>query len=755
MSFRVFCIWLLVALSACFAGCSSLNNGTDIPTDPGTGQPPSELTTVVDDVLPSLDTLPASRSVSAPPDPSFSIIGRANQAVSGNAVEVGDSISLPSGATEISWALYGVGIEYIPGGSITPYMAPYGVNINTDSGGEYYIALADFERDRWNINPTLYSGEENYIEIGLEPNAADVQGGVWFAIITFEGEAVQVDTIDFYYPDGPPADDDPVDYHQWIVAEDGTRLATNIYLPRNPLVMWAPPYPVVLVRTPYNKAIILPSDIKAQTDVNVCFMLQYFRGRHGDSGDWPDSDGTETMFKEHAGPDHTDALDTVAWIEARNFYSGTLVTAGPSAMGLWQYQAATQLGDRLTAMYPQASAGHAGNWGGVRNGCFKRSNMEGWITVNNFPPEIYTDIRDNFENGSYWDDLDFDAQASGTTCPGYHETGWWDVDVDATINSWQELQSDGGGGAAGNQYLIIGPWDHATMRGTVVGELEFPHGGSAATDPSVLGMEWDGLLWLSYMMGRNLIFTYPTNHIKAYWIGEDGNTSAPQNHWYELDAWPPPYTDMVLYFDDIAKPISLPGGLPDAGTLNWDCDPEDPVPTVGGANLPFPPLVLAGPYDQMAALHPDSMLFNAGYFVTPHSLGGPVKVKLWVSTDAADTDIMVKLIDSYPGTAYHMPVCDSTVRLSWYLNKYTIWPDVTPGQVYEVNLELGNVGYVFDEGHEVMVSIQSTNYPRFDINPGNGDPFYDGDNGQVQHNTFYFGGDKPSAITLPLFDPSA
>jgi predicted acyl esterase len=752
MSHRLAYTWLYVALFMCFTGCSSLNNGTGIPNDPGSGQPPTELTTAVDGALPSLDALPAAKTVSAPPDPSFSIIGRANQAVSGNAVEVGDSISLPSGATEISWALYGVGIEYIPGGNITPYMAPYGVNINTDGGGEYYFALADFKRDRWNIHPTLYSGEENYIEIGLEPNAADVQGGVWFAIITFGGEAIQVEIIDFYYPDGPPADDDPVDYHQWIIAEDGTRLATNIYMPRDPLVLWAPPYPVALLRTPYNKNNVTLATIKSQTDANIAVVVQYFRGRFDDTGDWPDSDGTETMFKDHAGPEHADALDTVAWIEGRNWYNGSLVTGGYSAIGLWQYQAATQLGDRLLAMYPQISAGNVATWGALRNGCFKRGNIGGWIEAHNYPPALYDEIIANFETPSYWDDVDFDAQASGATCPAYHETGWWDVDVDATINSWRELQENGGDGAAGNQYLLIGPWDHSPFRPTTVGSLDFPTG-DAQTDPSIVGASWDGTMWIASVLGRNPLFTPPTNHVKVYFIGGEGNTNAPQNHWYEFDDWPPAYTDRVFYIDD--DTVSLTSLEPEAGTFNRDCDPANPVPTIGGAHLPFPPTIESGPYSQaIAEMHPDVLRMESGLLLTPMSFAGPVKVKLWVSTDAVDTDIMVKLIDNYPG-GEDLLVADSALRLSWYLNKYTIFPDVTPGQVYEVNLELSNVAYVFDSGHKIILNVQSTNYPRFARNPGNGDPFYDETNGQVQHNTLYFGGERLSRLILPRFDPSA
>ena len=289
--------------------------------------------------------------------------------------------------------------------------------------------------------------------------------------------------------------------------------------------------------------------VQLMSDANIVFMVQYFRGRLNDSGAYPDSEGTETMFRDHAGPLFTDAIDTIDWIEARNFYNGDLILTGPSALGLWIYQAAPELGDRVTGIYPQMASANVGDWAARRNGCFKRSNVEGWLTGNGYPPVLLAEVIANLEDDAYWDDVDFDVRADEVNAPGYHETGWWDVDVESTINSWQEINTNGGPLAAGKQYLVIGPWDHRPLeRPGIVGDLEFPTG--IGNDPTKLLSQWDGINWVSYMLGRDPFFVYPTYNVYYYMIGNEGSSVHPNNTWFQAADWPPAYTERVFYLID-------------------------------------------------------------------------------------------------------------------------------------------------------------------------------------------------------------
>ena len=187
--------------------------------------------------------------------------------------------------------------------------------------------------------------------------------------------------------------------------------------------------------------------------------------------------------------------------------------------------------------------------------------------------------------------------------------------------------------------------------------------------------------------------------------------------------------------------------------MNWDSNPASPVPSFGGANLPIETVIDAGPYDQaLSTIHPNVMTLSTGALMSNIPLAGPIKVELFVETDAADTDIMVRIADKYPDGTY-MLIADSAVRLSWYLHTYTIWPEVTPGQVYQVNLEVGQRAYNIESGHELVLMLQSTNYPRYDINPGNGDTFYTGVNGVIQHNTVHYGTGNLSRLIIPEYNP--
>jgi len=90
--------------------------------------------------------------------------------------------------------------------------------------------------------------------------------------------------------------------------------------------------------------------------------------------------------------------------------------------------------------------------------------------------------------------------------------------------------------------------------------------------------------------------------------------------------------------------------------------------------------------------------------------------------------------------------------LSWYLEQEGLG-SVVPGTVYELEIEIGHRAHVFSTSHRIGLVVQSSNYPRFDLNPGNGDPFFDGV-GVAQNNTIYFGADNASVLVIPYFDPT-
>ncbi|MEV4174282.1 CocE/NonD family hydrolase [Nonomuraea sp. NPDC049709] len=162
-------------------------------------------------------------------------------------------------------------------------------------------------------------------------------------------------------------------------------------------------------------------------------------------------------------------------------------------------------------------------------------------------------------------------------------------------------------------------------------------------------------------------------------------------------------------------------------------DPRDPVPTVGGPTLLSDP-TNAGPQDQRdVELRPDVLCYTTEVLDSNVEVTGPVSVTLRAETSGAATDWTAKLVNVHPdGRA--MSVIDGIVRTS------------TPSGTYTVDLVA--TSQVFKAGHRIRVEISSSNFPRFDRNPGTGRPAARAAEADlvVQHQRVF----SSSFVTLPL-----
>ncbi len=219
-------------------------------------------------------------------------------------------------------------------------------------------------------------------------------------------------------------------------------------------------------------------------------------------------------------------------------------------------------------------------------------------------------------------------------------------------------------------------------------------------------------------------------------------------------------------------------------------DPADPVPTIGGSvsslsdvpadapdisayhDLPHAQrivsIVKAGGFDQRIredtfrlrdrtgplADRADVLVFETEPLADPVELTGSVIARLWVSTDAADTDFTAKLIDVYPPSettpdGFALNLTDSILRLRYRGGTGHSSP-VTPGEVYPIEIELYPTSNLFARGHRIRLDISSSNFPRFDRNPNTGgSPSLDGDT-MIARNTVWLDADRPSHIVVPI-----
>ena len=123
-----------------------------------------------------------------------------------------------------------------------------------------------------------------------------------------------------------------------VPMRDGVHLATDVYLPDG-----AGRYPVILIRTPYNKnneAEVADAIFFASRGYAVA--IQDCRGRF-------DSEGAWTPFVNEA----LDGYDAQTWCGTRPWSSGKVGTSGGSYVALTQWMPAPLRNLHLAAMAPQ------------------------------------------------------------------------------------------------------------------------------------------------------------------------------------------------------------------------------------------------------------------------------------------------------------------------------------------------------------------------------------------------------------------
>jgi len=520
----------------------------------------------------------------------------------------------------------------------------------------------------------------------------------------------------------PPASSETV----MAPMKDGTKLATDVILPSS----GGPAFPVVLVRTVYNKsqgAAVAP----VFTGMGMALVIQDTRGRFA-------SEGKDMVFADDGWGEHQDGADTVAWVKQQSWCNGKIGTWGMSALGITQIQMAPATKDVAAQTIIVASSKFYGQTA-YQGGVFMKSLAEKWIQGQK--SDWVIDIwKSHPTYDAYWQGFNAEEQASKVTAPAVHVGGWFDIFQQGTINNFVTRQHQGGEGAKGNQKLIIGPWLHGVKKDP--GDL------TLRDNFNSLDFNKYTSRFLQYWLKgeQNGIMTEPA--VNYYTLGDVVEDNAPGNEWRTANDWPPfPTKRTSYYLTDGAQLVPTP---PDEGSATYTYDPKDPCPSRGGQNLTIP----AGPFDQrVVSSRFDVLRFATEPLDAPIEVTGNVHVVLYVSSDAPDTDFAAKFVDIYPGTK-EILMLDNIRRLKFH-NGFDKAEPVKPGDIVKLDIDLWSISLIVNKGHQIGVQVSSSNYPRFEKNPNTGDDFPKEDNLRVAKNTVYMDKEHPSAIILPVRDEAA
>ena len=540
-----------------------------------------------------------------------------------------------------------------------------------------------------------------------------------------------------------------------VPMRDGVRLSTDVYVPARAGAAARERFPVLLVRTPYNKTGGTGKQAEALAPRGYVVLAQDVRGRFASEGEFypfvnegldgydaiewaaaqPWSNGKVGMFggsylawdQYHAAmykPPHLASL--YAMVGGATFYDEYAFPGGVPNLGWARWILSSALTSPQAARDPEiadrlrAVAGSPAQWlalpPGPRGDVFRRTPVH---------EKIYRDFYAHPEFDSYW-------KQKGFWTAGYYDqikdipmffvTGWYDYFAEGVLNNFAALAKT----QKTAKKLLVGPWPHG-VGGSVCGGADF--GDAARVDQLELMAEW----FDHTLRGRDFAMKSPVRIFRMG--GADGARRNGRLHhggeWRDAPSWPLPGTRPARYYLRASGRLAetAPGRESPSA---WRHDPKNPVPTIGGRydgrcaddQVCAPKSIGCSdalPLDRRS----DVVSFMSAPLAKAVEITGAAKARLWVASDAAGSDFMVKLIDVYPD-GFALILAEGQVRTR------------AAGGARKVEIPLESTSNRFAEGHRIRVDIASSNFPRSEPHP------------LPARNTVYHEAGRASHVELPL-----
>ncbi|MEK6299661.1 MAG: CocE/NonD family hydrolase [Acidobacteriota bacterium] len=501
---------------------------------------------------------------------------------------------------------------------------------------------------------------------------------------------------------------------QMVAMRDGVKLATTVYLPEGD-----GPWPVILTRTPYGKSTQAIGNEK-WTARGFALAVQDCRGTF-------QSEGEYRPFMT----DHLDGFDTVEWAAKQKWSNGKVGMFGASAMGITSNLAAMMNPPHLVATFVMVARSSIYYQSAFMGGVFRKELNEPWLKRQKAEWVIAETLNHSVYDG-FFDIAEMPKHWQKIQVPVYNYGGWYDIFAQGNIDNFAGLQSQGGGRAAGNQKLIMGPWAHGKVE-----EVTYPAN-------STVNAADEALRWFDYWLNGkdNGIMDEPP--VRYYVMGDVTDPKAPGNEWRTAISWPVT-SKPTSYFLNAGGSLTerLPEQVESADTYKYD--PKNPVPTIGGANLS----IKKGPMDQRAAGdRKDILKYVTPVLASPVEITGRITVELWAESDCPDTDWMAKLVDVYPDGTERL-VLDSALRAR-FREGFDREVLMKKGEVYKFTLDLWSTSLIFNKGHRIAIHVTSSNDPRYDPNPNTGKKMRADDETRVATNAIHHDKHHPSRVLLPV-----
>lgn len=279
--------------------------------------------------------------------------------------------------------------------------------------------------------------------------------------------------------------------------------------------------------------------------------------------------------------------------------------------------------------------------------------------------------------------------------PSLMIAGWYDWGLDIVLRTWGLLARHAREDVREGSRLLITPNSH-NWPGYREGEDPVLERTFREAENLELLLRWYGGL-----RGEEGVDSLP--RVTYYLMGGGG--------WQVAEDWPPPGArETRLHLASGGRLTLEPPEESEPDTYAYD--PDDPTPTVGGSICSF--VYTPGSADVSEAQARDDVLVYTGAPLEADlTVVGPLRLVLYASSSARDTDFYARLSDVFPdGRA----ICLQNGVVRARLRDPRRPAPLEPDRVHRFEIDMWATANRFAAGHRLRVDISSADFPRFDRN---------------------------------------
>ena len=583
-------------------------------------------------------------------------------------------------------------------------------------------------------------------------------------------------------------------YEYQIPMRDDVKLFTSVYVPNDD----SKTYPMMFQRTPYRVAPYGADKYKTRLGPSedfekegFIFVCQDVRGKFMSEGEFVNMRPQDAYKRGNSATDDaTDTYDSIEWLVKNvDNNNGNVGMWGTSYPGYYTSVGAINSHPALKAISPQAPIADWFFDDFHRNGAFvtpmafiffdtfdkqRDGQFAYWPKgMDQVTPDGYqffkdlgplTNVNEDYFNGErpfwneiiahpnyddYWQSRDLLQHLSKTKPATLVVGGWYDTeDLYGPLYTYQTMSQKN---SQSHIKLVMGPWSHgqwnSTKGGASLGEANFGFDTSA---------------WFQ----KEVLLPFFKQHLKGE--GEANLATATMfetgsNRWKKFDTWPPKAGNVQTLY--LGNNEQLLDGNTSKGASEYISDPNKPVPHSAKVSRGWDKPYMVED-QRFAARRPDVLVFETDVLENDMTIAGAIDLDLWFSTTQTAADIVVKVVDVFPGKDDNTNKVDKETGNRHELVRWSVirgrfresMSEPKPfvaNQPTKVTFDLYDILHTFKRGHKLQIQIQSSMFPFIDMNPqhyvDNIFEAKESDYVKAMH-TIYHNKDYPSAIRFKTLD---